>query len=52
MVTSQNLDDLRMGGHGYIVGRNRRRSGEVFDYIQSATGGRRGNVRYRRKKPT
>ena len=34
MVTSQNLDDLRGGGHGYIVGRNRRRSGEVFDYIQ------------------
>jgi transposase len=38
MVTSQNLDDLRGGGHGYIVGRNRRRSGEVYDYIQSATG--------------
>lgn len=38
MVTSQNLDDLRAGGHGYIVGRNRRRSGEVFDYIQNATG--------------
>jgi transposase len=38
MVTSQNLDDLRAGGHGYIVGRNRRRSGEVFDYIQRATG--------------
>ena len=38
MVTSHNLDDLRGGGHGYIVGRNRRRSGEVFDYIQSATG--------------
>ena len=38
MVTSQNLDDLRHSGHGYIVGRNRRRSGEVFDYIQSATG--------------
>jgi transposase len=38
MVTSQNLDDLRSGGHGYIVGRNRRRSGEVFDYIQRATG--------------
>jgi len=37
MVTSQNLDDLRGSGHGYIVGRNRRRSGEVFDYIQSAT---------------
>jgi transposase len=38
MVTSQNLDDLRARGHGYIVGRNRRRSGEVFDHIQSATG--------------
>ena len=38
MVTSHNLDDLRAHGHGYIVGRNRRRSGEVFDYIQSATG--------------
>jgi transposase len=38
MVTSQNLDLLREGGHGYIVGRNRRRSGEVFDYIQSANG--------------
>jgi len=38
MVTSQNLDAVRAGGHGYIVGRNRRRSGEVFDYIQSATG--------------
>ena len=37
MVTSHNLDDLRAHGHGYIVGRNRRRSGEVFDYIQSAT---------------
>jgi transposase len=38
MVTSQNLVDLRGSGHGYIVGRNRRRSGAVFDYIQSATG--------------
>jgi transposase len=38
MVTSHSLDDLREHGHGYIVGRNRRRSGEVFDYIQSATG--------------
>jgi hypothetical protein len=38
MVTRQNLDDLRGGGHGYIVGRNRRRSGQVFDYIQRATG--------------
>jgi len=38
MVTGHNLDLLREHGHGYIVGRNRRRSGEVFDYIQSATG--------------
>src|SRR5215469_1496350 len=38
MVTSDNLDLLRGHGHGYIVGRNRRRSGEVFDYIQAATG--------------
>ena len=38
MVTKQNLKDLRDGGHGYIVGRNRRRSEEVFDYIQRATG--------------
>jgi transposase len=28
MVTSQNLDQLRSNGHGYIVGRNRRRSGD------------------------
>jgi hypothetical protein len=27
MVTSQNLEDLRSSGHGYIVGHNRRRSG-------------------------
>jgi transposase len=38
MATSQNIDQLKSGGHGYIVGRNRRRSGEVFDYIQRATG--------------
>jgi transposase len=38
MVTRKNLDELRNGGHGYVVGRNRRRSGEIFDYIQSATG--------------
>lgn len=38
MVTSKNLDELRRAGHGYVVGRNRRRSGEIFDYIQSATG--------------
>ena len=38
MVTSKHLAELRNGGHGYVVGRNRRRSGEIFDYIQSATG--------------
>jgi len=38
MVTSHNLALVRARGHGYIVGRNRRRSSEVFDYIQSATG--------------
>jgi hypothetical protein len=38
MVTSYNLDLMRGRGHGYIVGRNRRRSGEVFDYIQRAAG--------------
>jgi transposase len=38
MTTSANLEQLRSGGHGYVVGRNRRRSGEIFDYIQSATG--------------
>ncbi|MBV9018181.1 MAG: IS1634 family transposase, partial [Alphaproteobacteria bacterium] len=38
MVTSHNLALVREHGHGYIVGRNRRRSGQVYDYIQSATG--------------
>jgi transposase len=38
MATSQNINQLKSGGHGYVVGRNRRRSGEVFDYIQRATG--------------
>jgi Transposase DDE domain len=32
------VDNVRAGRHGYMVGRNRRRSGEVFDYIQGATG--------------
>jgi transposase len=38
MVTSHNLALVREHGHGYIFGRNRRRSGQVYDYIQSATG--------------
>jgi hypothetical protein len=32
MVTSQNLERLRRSGHGYVVGRNRRRSEEVYEY--------------------
>jgi hypothetical protein len=40
MVTSHNLAPVREHGHGYIFGRNRCRSGEVYDYIQSATGPR------------
>jgi transposase len=38
MVTAKNLDELRARGQGYVVGRNRRRSGEIYDYIQRATG--------------
>src|SRR6516164_7354214 len=38
MVTSQNLERLRRSGHGYVVGRNRRRSEEVYEYIQRARG--------------
>jgi transposase len=38
MVTSPNLERLRSGGHGYVVGRNRRRSEEVYEYILRATG--------------
>ena len=40
MVTSQNLEDLRGNGHGYIVGRNRRRSGEVFVKIGDLVDGK------------
>jgi transposase len=36
MVTSENLALVREHGRGYIVGRNRRRSGEAFHYIRSA----------------
>lgn len=38
MVTSDNLDQLRQRNQGYLVGRNRRRSAEVYDYIERATG--------------
>jgi len=36
MVTSTNLQHLRDTGHGYIVGRQRRRSPEVFGYVEAA----------------
>jgi transposase len=38
MVTSQNRERLRGSGQGYVVGRNRRRSEEVYEYVQQATG--------------
>ena len=38
MVTAKKLDELRARGQGHIVGRNRRRSGEIYDDIQRATG--------------
>lgn len=38
MVTSDNLADLRKREHGYVVGLNRRRSEEVYQYIEQATG--------------
>jgi transposase len=38
MVTSDNIALLRAHGQGYLVGLNRRRREEVFDYIERATG--------------
>lgn len=38
MVTSDNLELLRMRGQGYLVGRNRRRQPEIVRYVQRATG--------------
>jgi transposase len=38
MVTSHNIERLRSGGQGYIVGLNRRRRPEVSGYLQRATG--------------
>ncbi len=38
MVTSDNIALLRAHGQGYVVGLNRRRREEVFDYIAQATG--------------
>jgi transposase len=38
MVTSQNIERLRSGGQGYLVGLNRRRRPEVSGYLERATG--------------
>jgi transposase len=38
MMTSQNIERLRSGGQGYLVGLNRRRRPEVSDYLERATG--------------
>jgi transposase len=38
MVTSQNLERLRSGGQGYLVGLHRRRRPEVSRYLERATG--------------
>jgi transposase len=38
MVTSQNIERLRTGGQGYLVGLNRRRRPEVSRYLERATG--------------
>ena len=38
MVTSQNIERLRSGGQGYIVGLNRRRRPEVSRCLERATG--------------
>ncbi len=38
MMTSGNLEQLRSGGHGYVVGLNRRRRPQVLRYVEQATG--------------
>jgi transposase len=38
MVTSKNIDLLRSCQQGYVVGLNRRRRPEVFEYLERATG--------------
>jgi len=39
MVTAHNIERLRSGGQGYLVGLNRRRRPEVSGYLERATGG-------------
>ena len=38
MVTAENIEQLRSGGQGYVVGLNRRRRPEVSRYLERATG--------------
>lgn len=38
MVTVQNLELLRAHGQGYLVGLNRRRREDIYDYLARATG--------------
>jgi len=38
MVTAQNLELLRTGAHGYLVGLNRRRREDIYHYLERATG--------------
>jgi transposase len=38
MVTSKNIDLLRSGQQGYVMGLNRRRRPEVLEYLKRATG--------------
>ena len=40
MMTSGNLEQLRSGGHGYVVGLNRRRRPQVLRYVEQARGPR------------
>lgn len=38
MVTSDNVTLLRQGGHGYLVGLQRRRREKIYQFMQKATG--------------
>jgi transposase len=38
MVTSSNLNRIKEGGHGYLVGLKRRRNKAIYELIQRATG--------------
>jgi transposase len=38
MVSSDNLERLRQSGQGYVVGLNRRRREDIYQYLERATG--------------